>query len=179
MLPGIIGTFQATEAIKLLTGIGEPMIGKLLHYDALSSRFKSFNITQDPKCRLCGENPSINEPMEIKGHCNNENSLPEIEIKELEKIISASKNYNLLDVRTDNEFNEYRINPSIWIPLDELDGRISELSASEPLYVICKSGVRSSRAVSILHSKGLNNATNVSGGIDAWKKEIDTTQPNS
>ena len=95
MLPGIIGTFQATEAIKLLTGIGEPMIGKLLHYDALSSRFKSFNITQDPKCRLCGENPSINEPMEIKGHCNNKDSLPEIEIKELEKIINASKNYNV------------------------------------------------------------------------------------
>ncbi len=179
MLPGIIGTFQATEAIKLLTGVGEPMIGKLLHYDALSSRFKSFNIRQDPECPLCGENPTINEPVEIKNYCNNENPLPQIQIKELEKIINESKAYSLLDVRTDDEVNEYRISPSKWIPLDELDERTSELSPSEPLYVICKSGIRSSKAVSILHSKGLNNAINVSGGIDAWRNEIDTTQPNT
>ena len=174
MLPGIIGTFQATEAIKLLTGIGEPMIGKLLHYDALLSRFKSFNIRPDPECALCGKNPSITEPVEIKYYCDDADSLPSIEIKELAKIINESKAYNLLDVRTENEVNEYRINPSKWIPLDELDERLEELSSSEPLYVICKSGGRSSKAVSMLHSKGWENAVNVSGGIDAWRKEINT-----
>ena len=179
MLPGIIGTFQATEAIKLLTGVGEPMIGKLLHYDALSSRFKSFNIKQDPDCLLCGENPTINEPVEIKNYCDNENSLPQIQIKELEKIINESKPYCLLDVRTQDEINEYRSNPSKWIPLDELDARISEIPSSDPLYVICKSGIRSSKAVSILHSEGLLNAINVSGGIDAWRKEIDMSQHNT
>lgn len=173
MLPGIIGTLQATEAIKLMTGVGELMIGKLLHYDALSSRFKSFNIKQDPGCALCGENPTINEPIEIKGYCNNENPLPQIEIEELRRIIKQTKTYNLLDVRTDEEVNEYRIDPSIWIPLHELDERTSELTSSEPLYVICKSGMRSSKAVSLLLSKGLNNAINVSGGIDAWRKETD------
>ena len=174
MLPGIIGTFQATEAIKLLTGIGEPIIGKLLHYDALLSRFKSFNIRPDPECALCGKNPSITEPVEIKSYCDDENSLPRIEIKELAKIINELKAYNLLDVRTENEVNEYRINPSKWIPLDELDGRLEALSSSEPLYGICKSGARSSKAVSMLHFKGWENAVNVSGGIDAWRKEINT-----
>ena len=173
MLPGIIGTLQATEAIKILAGIGEPMIGKLLHYDALSSRFKSFNIRQDPECALCGENPTINAPEKIKGYCNDEDSFPQIETEELRRIINQSKTYNLLDVRTDEEINEYKIDPSIWIPLNELDERASELVCSEPLYVICKSGMRSFRAVSLLHSKGLNNAINVSGGIDAWRKEND------
>ena len=111
MLPGIIGTLQATEAIKILAGIGEPMIGKLLHYDALSSRFKSFNIRQDPECALCGENPTINAPEKIKGYCNNEDSFPQIETEELRRIINQSKNYNLLDVRTDEEVNEYKIDP--------------------------------------------------------------------
>ena len=108
VLPGIIGTLQATEAIKLLTGIGEPMIGKLLHYDALNSRFKTFNTRKDPECKICGINPTIKDISKIKGY-DEDRDFNEISVNELAHLIKNKKCANLVDVRNPDEVKEFNI----------------------------------------------------------------------
>jgi len=171
VLPGIIGTLQATEAIKLLTGIGEPMIGKLLHYDALNSRFKTFNTRKDPECKICGINPTIKGISKIKGY--DDIDFNEISVNELAHLIKNKKCANLVDVRNPDEVKEFNIEGSQFIPLAELEERISEIDQTSPIFLICKSGNRSAKAAEILKTKGMTKITNVIGGMDDWKNKID------
>lgn len=171
VLPGIIGTLQATEAIKLLTGIGEPMIGKLLHYDALNSRFKTFNTRKDPECKICGINPTIKGISKIKGY--DDIDFNEISVNELAHLIKNKKCANLVDVRNPDEVKEFNIEGSQFIPLAELEERISEIDQTSPIFLICKSGNRSAKAAEILKTKGMTEITNVIGGMDDWKNKID------
>lgn len=171
VLPGIIGTLQATEAIKLLTGIGEPMIGKLLHYDALNSRFKTFNTRKDPECKICGINPTIKGISKIKGY--DDIDFNEISVNELAHLIKNKKCVNLVDVRNPDEVKEFNIEGSQFIPLAELEERISEIDQTSPIFLICKSGNRSAKAAEILKTKGMTEITNVIGGMDDWKNKID------
>ena len=172
VLPGIIGTLQATEAIKLLTGIGEPMIGKLLHYDALNSRFKTFNTRKDPECKICGNNATIRDISKIKGYDENID-FNEISVIELAHLIENKKIVNLVDVRNPDEVKEFSIEGSKFIPLPELEERIAEIDQTGPIFLICKSGKRSAKAAEILKTKGMNEITNVIGGMDEWKNKID------
>ena len=172
VLPGIIGTLQATEAIKLLTGIGEPMIGKLLHYDALNSRFKTFNTKKDPECKICGINPTIKDISKIKGY-DEDIDFDEISVNELANLIKNKKCANLVDVRNPDEVKEFNIEGSQFIPLAELEERISEIDQTSPIFLICKSGNRSAKAAEILKTKGMTEITNVIGGMDDWKNKID------
>ena len=171
VLPGIIGTLQATEAIKLLTGIGEPMIGKLLHYDALNSRFKTFNTRKDPECKICGNHATIRDISKIKGY--DDIDFNEISVNELAHLIKNKKCANLVDVRNPDEVKEFNIEGSQFIPLAELEERISEIDQTSPIFLICKSGNRSAKAAEILKTKGMNEITNVIGGMDEWKNKID------
>ena len=172
VLPGIIGTLQATEAIKLLTGIGEPMFGKLLHYDALNSRFKTFNTRKDPECKICGINPTIKDISKIKGYDENI-EFNEISVNELANLIENKQSVNLVDVRNPDEVEEFNIEGSQFIPLPELEERIVEIDQTSPIFLICKSGNRSAKAAEILKTKGMTEITNVIGGMDDWKNKID------
>ena len=174
MLPGIIGTLQATEAIKVLTGIGDPMIGRFLHYDALKANFKTFNIRKDPDCGICGKNPTIKTISKISGY-DDESEFDEIDVVELAELIKREENLNLIDVRNPDEIEEFHIEKSQFIPLPELEERFSEIDTSKKIFLICKSGMRSTRAAAILKAKGLCNIKNVKGGVDEWKNKFATS----
>lgn len=173
VLPGVIGSLQAMETIKLLLGIGEPPLGKLLCYDALSTSFRSLRLRRDPACRLCGDAPSIhsvsnhetmaNPSCEVPG-----NEIPAIDVTELSARIDAGEDLFIIDVRQPEEEVEGTIPGAILIPLATLPERLSELPVDRELLIHCRSGGRSGRAVQFLHESGFPQAVNVAGGINAW-----------
>ncbi|GAA5494022.1 putative adenylyltransferase/sulfurtransferase MoeZ [Rubritalea halochordaticola] len=180
VLPGIIGSLQAMEAIKLILGIGSPPLGKLVHYDALSTSFRSFNIRKDPQCPLCGDNPTVTDLIDYEGFCGlaPTNTMNEITITELKTKIDSGLDGILLDVRTPEEYAAAKI-PGVThhIPLQELPERYQEIPTDQTIYVHCKLGGRSAKACQFLSSVGINNTTNVKGGIDAYRDLIDPTLP--
>lgn len=180
VLPGIIGSLQAMEAIKLILGIGEPPLGKLVHYDALSTSFRSFNIRRDPQCPLCGENPSITDLIDYDGFCGlpKTNTMNEITVTELKSKVDNGLDGILLDVRTPEEYEAATI-PGVThhIPLQELPVRFGELPSGQHIYIHCKAGGRSARACEFLATVGINQTTNVKGGIDAYRDLIDPSLP--
>ncbi len=178
VLPGIIGSLQAMEALKLLAGIGEPLVGRLLHYDATAARFREFKLRPDAACALCGEAPTITSPTALPGHpppggCGGSASADVHGLREL----LGTPGVTLLDVRQPEERAVCRIEPSIAIPLGELGERFREIPRDGKLFVHCKSGGRSARAVKQLEEAGFANAINVEGGIDAWRAEIEPNLP--
>jgi adenylyltransferase/sulfurtransferase len=175
VLPGVIGTLQATEAIKLLAGIGEPLLGKLMHYDALAATTRVFKLRPDPRCALCGETPSITEPKTIPNYAC---SAARTTVHEVRAALSDD-GVILLDVREHDERAVCKVEPSLVIPLGELMDRLEELPRTGTLYVHCKAGGRSARAVKQLKDAGFGNAIDVLGGIDAWRTEIDPSLPGS
>jgi adenylyltransferase/sulfurtransferase len=182
VLPGIIGTTQAIEAIKLLLGIGEPLIGRLLHFDALKMKFREFNLRRDPECPVCGKNPTITEPIDYEQFCGiapaqSTDTIPTISVHELKQKIDANGALVVLDVREPFEYEIARINGSKLIPLRELPDRMEELRPDGEIAVHCKSGKRSAQAVQLLRRAGFTNVVNVEGGIDAWADEIDPNVP--
>jgi adenylyltransferase/sulfurtransferase len=172
VLPGIIGTIQATEAIKLILGIGEPLVGKLLVFDALKMRFRELTLPKDPQCPMCGARPTITELHETSARCEREMTVNELKVR-----IDAGTAPVILDVREPHEIAMCRIPGSKTIPLGELPQRLIELDAGVELVVLCKSGARSARAVSLLRDAGFANVTNLSGGILRWINEIDPSLP--
>ncbi len=179
VMPGIIGTLQATEAIKLITGMGAPLIGRLLHFEALTMKFRTFNLNRDPQCQACGDNLSITEPIDYNNFCDimmKNNS--EITVNELKTKIDNGDDFILLDVREPFEHAIAQIKGAILIPLGELESRIRELPRDKVIAVHCKTGGRSANAVSLLHGAGYDKAVNVNGGITAWRDEIDPAVPN-
>lgn len=177
VLPGLIGTMQALEAIKLITGIGQPLLGKLLHVDTLSMRFRTLTLRRDPTCPVCGDQPTITEPIDYQGFCGITASasptVPTMTVHELKELREAGDNHFLLDVREPHEQSISRIAGAVLIPLGELEQRTGELPRDKRILVHCKSGGRSARAVSLLREKGFENVWNISGGIIAWAREID------
>ncbi len=182
VMPGIIGTLQATEAIKLITGIGSPLIGRLLHCDALTMKFRTFNLNRDPQCPVCGDHPSIVEPVDYEGFCGLRAApLPaparELTVRELKAKLERGDDFILLDVREPFEQAIARIEGARLIPLGELESRLQELPRDRQIAVHCRTGVRSAKAVGLLEKAGFENTVNVSGGIAAWSEEIDPAVP--
>jgi len=179
VLPGIIGALQANEAIKLILGIGEPLIGRLVHFDALAFRFREIKLRRDPQCAVCGESPTITSLEEITFACdmNPSSALPEIDVHQLKARMEKDKPFVLLDVREPFEIEIARLPGSTVIPLGELSDRIGELDPAAETIVHCKAGGRSAKALRLLLGAGFKDACHVQGGINAWSQEIDPSVP--
>jgi sulfur-carrier protein adenylyltransferase/sulfurtransferase len=184
ILPGAIGTIQATETVKLILGIGEPLIGRLLLYDALGMRFREMKLRKDPGCPVCGENPTVTELIDYQEFCGipqanaQADEVPEITVKGLKEKLDNGGGVSVLDVREPHEYEVANIGARL-IPLDELPERLIELEKDEDetLAVHCKTGSRSARAVKLLKEAGFQNVYNLKGGITAWSEEIDPSVP--
>ena len=182
-----IGSIQTTEAIKLITGIGEPLIGQLMIYDALEMSYRKIKVRKDPKCPLCSEKPSQTELLaDYEAFCGVLSDAAEVAVKdstisvaELKSKIDNKENFLLIDVREPSEFEIVRIPGSVLIPKQGfLDGSaLANLPQDKPIILHCKSGVRSAECLAILKSAGFADATHVSGGVVAWAKQIDTSLP--
>lgn len=187
VLPGIVGSIQANEALKLLLGIGTPLIGTLLRFDALESSFKKFELKRDPDCPLCGKHPTIVEPIDYVQFCglgNEEQALTQVKEMTVHELHARRQTGNgsrpvVLDVRNIEELHIARLDEDIHIPLAELDFRIDELLPykERELVISCRSGIRSARAWHTLKSAGFDRIYNLEGGILAWADHIDTSLP--
>src|SRR5262245_55500656 len=190
VLPGIIGVIQATEAIKLITGIGEPLIGRFLIYDALKMRFRELKLRKDPECPVCGTNPTVTalidyeqfcgvrpEPEPVQAPAGQAVRPWEITPVELKKKLDGGEAPFILDVREPMEYQINRIAGSTLIPLGELPRRYQELPRDRPIVAQCKSGARSARAMEYLKSVGFKDVKNLRGGIIAWIDTVDPSQP--
>ncbi len=179
VLPGIIGMLQAIETLKLILGIGEPLVGRLLHFDALKLKFRELNLRRDPQCPVCGENPTIFSPIDYEQFCGvrDEGEIPEMSPHELKRRMDAGEPFELIDVREPFEYEIARINGAKLIPLGEITERLDEIQREQPIVVHCHSGQRSAQAVRLLQQRGLANIYNLEGGIDAWSDQIDPNVP--
>ncbi len=186
ILPGIIGVMQATEAIKLIMGVGDPLIGRLVHFDALKMKFKEYKLRRDPKCPVCGENPTITAPIDYDQFCGipqaaaaeaEEEPVPVISVQDLKARQDRGDAFVLVDVREKFEHEICRIPGSTLIPLPELPSRMSELDSADEIVLHCKSGVRSAKALKLLKEAGFSKIWNVTGGIEAWADDIDPSMP--
>jgi sulfur-carrier protein adenylyltransferase/sulfurtransferase len=189
VLPGVIGTIQATEAIKLIMGIGEPLIGRFLIYDALRMKFRELKLKKDPDCPVCGTNPTVTELIDYEQFCgvapaatevavstSNSNET-ETDVKELKRKIDAKEDFFLLDVREPNEYQIGKIPGSTLIPLGEVPQRVSEIPRDKEIIVHCKMGGRSAKAAAYLREQGYTNVKNLKGGILDWSDKIDPSVP--
>jgi len=174
VLPGIIGTIQATETIKLLLGIGKPLIARVLMVDGLNMKMQELVLRKDRQCAVCGEMPSVTSLIDYEEFCggHSEETSDEISVEGLNKRMSAGEKVVLLDVRQPFEYEIANLGGHL-IPLAELEGRLKELDSAKEIVVYCHTGVRSARAVSILRQSGFSKARNLVGGIDAWSRKID------
>ena len=182
-----IGSIQTTEAIKLITGIGEPLIGQLMIYDALEMSYRKIKVRKDPKCPLCSDKPTQTELLpDYEAFCGVLSDAAEVAVKdstisvtELKSKIDKKENFLLIDVREPSEYEIVKIPGSLLIPKQGfLDGSaLAGLPQDKPIILHCKSGVRSAECLAILKSAGFADATHVSGGVVAWAKQIDTSLP--
>jgi sulfur-carrier protein adenylyltransferase/sulfurtransferase len=179
VLPGIIGMLQAIEAIKLIIGIGDLLIGRLLHFDALKMQFRELNLRRDAHCPVCGTDPIIFAPIDYDQFCGTREAgtVPAISVQELKRKMDASEAFELIDVREPFEFEMARIDGAKLIPLGEIGERADELQHEHPIVVHCHSGRRSAQAVRLLTQRGFTNVYNLEGGIDAWSDLIDPSVP--
>ncbi|KXK14779.1 MAG: UBA/THIF-type NAD/FAD binding protein [Chloroflexi bacterium OLB14] len=186
VLPGTIGTLQATEALKILLGIGEPLIGKLLLYNALDMSFDFVKLKKNPNCRVCGANADIKELIDYEKFCGvpshdhedaATDSVLDISALDLKQRLTLDPKLILLDVREPHELAISAIPNAINIPLGQLASRLAELNTADDMVVFCKSGTRSMRAIELLSSAGFKKIKNLKGGINAWAKEVDSNLP--
>jgi adenylyltransferase/sulfurtransferase len=183
VLPGVIGTIQATEAIKLLTGIGEPLIGRLMLYDALSMRFREMKLRRNPECPVCGEHPTIHELIDYDTFCGitpqvlhgaDVGADYEITPLELVELLQATERPYLLDVRNPYEVEIASIpGTDKLIPVHELMNRVNELDTARDMVIYCRSGARSANAVDMLKSAGFRKVKNLVGGVLRWSDDVD------
>lgn len=186
VLPGIIGVMQALEAIKLIIGIGDPLIGRLVSFDALKLRFKEFKIRKDPNCPICGDHPTVHELIDYDQFCGipqadaeaaKEMDVPTITAIDLKQKFDRHDKFVLVDVREPFEYEITHIPGSKLIPLGELPARLSELDSADDIVLQCKSGGRSAKALRILQEAGFRKLSNLEGGITAWSDDVDPTVP--
>ncbi|MFN7984857.1 MAG: molybdopterin-synthase adenylyltransferase MoeB [Vicinamibacterales bacterium] len=194
VLPGVIGVIQATEAIKLLTGIGEPLVGRFLIYDALRMRFRELKLRKDPDCPVCGTNPTVTKLIDYEEFCGLRPSVEteaaaavasagatvnatEITAVELKQRLDRGDKLVIVDVREPNEYQINRIPGSQLIPLGEIPRRYAELDPEEEIVVQCKAGGRSAKAADYLRTVGFKRVLNLKGGILDWVDKVDPSQP--
>jgi adenylyltransferase/sulfurtransferase len=181
VLPGVIGTIQATEAIKILTGIGETLAGRLMLYDALTMRFRELRLRRNPACPVCGDQPSITGLIDYQHFCGivpePAAASDEITPPEVAAWLARDDRPFLLDVREANEWEIGRIAGAVRISVNELVNRLNELDSAVEMVVYCRSGVRSGRAVDLLRQAGFRKVQNMAGGILRWSAEVDPSIP--
>ncbi|OGO22864.1 MAG: molybdenum cofactor biosynthesis protein MoeB [Chloroflexi bacterium RBG_16_51_16] len=185
VLPGTIGTLQATEALKVLLGIGQPLVGRLLLYNALDLSFDFVKLKKNPNCRVCGPNADVKELIDYEAFCGvprharDEGSAGvnwDITAPELAERLK-SNHIRLIDVREPHELEISRIPGADLIPLGQLASRLSELDSAQEMVLFCKSGSRSTRGLELLISAGFRKVQNLKGGINAWAREVDHNLP--
>jgi adenylyltransferase/sulfurtransferase len=186
VLPGTIGSIQASEALKLILGIGNSLIGRLLLYNALDMSFDFVSLRKNPKCRICGPNADIKELSDYEAFCGvpgrdqqNGSAGPGLDISapELARRLTGPNPPLLLDVREPHELAISALSDAVNIPLGVLAARLSELDSTREMVILCKSGTRSARALELLASAGFKRLQNLQGGINAWAKEVDHNLP--
>jgi len=185
VLPGIVGTIQATEILKLALGRGNSLIGRLLLFNALDMKFRELKLRRDPQCPLCGDNPSIKELIDYEQFCGipsepeaSSANPDEVSVQDMKKALEDSKlAIRVIDVREPDEYEIAHVRGVPLFPLSSLQQRFTELDPNQSLYVHCKSGVRSMKAVTFLKQQGFKYAKSVKGGISAWSDEIDHSVP--
>jgi adenylyltransferase/sulfurtransferase len=189
ILPGVVGCIQATEAIKLILGIGNTLTGRLMRYSAMDMSFKEYKLRRDTTCPVCGDNPTVTELIDYQQFCgmrgeesdtivrDEDNQIPEITVGELkQKLDSDGEAFELIDVREPHEHQICNLDEARLVPLNEVPQKLAEFDSSKQYIVHCKMGGRSAQAVELMRQAGLD-ATNVKGGITAWAKEIDPDMP--
>jgi sulfur-carrier protein adenylyltransferase/sulfurtransferase len=188
VLPGVIGVIQATEALKLIAGIGEPLVGRFLIYDALRMRFRELKLKKDPDCPVCGTHPTVTKLIDYEEFCGVHPaaaetavtagaSATEITSTELKARLDRGDKLTIVDVREPNEYQINRIAGSVLIPLGEIPRRYAELNKDDELIMQCKSGARSGKAADFLRSVGFTKVLNLKGGILDWIDKVDPSQP--
>ena len=193
ILPGIIGTLQAAEAVKLIIEKGNPLIGRLLFLDVLEMQPREMKLRKDPNCPICGENATIKELIDYEEFCgigrgelgqeettqreDSEEDVLEINIDQFKEIRDNGNNVVVLDVREYHEYDICNIEGSVLIPLGEIADRIDELNEDDEIIVHCHHGGRSMKATQFLKDKGFKNVKNLAGGIDAWAEKYDPDMP--
>ena len=186
VLPGIIGLVQATEALKLIVGEGEPLVGRLMLFDALKMKFREFKLRRDPECPVCGEHPTIFHPIDYERFCGaqtagdafeSDGAVPSLSVQELKRKMDAREPLTLVDVREPWEYDIAQITGSRLIPLGELEERLTELPREGILVIQCHSGGRSEQGTRLLQQAGFANVYNLEGGIEAWSRDVDPTVP--
>ena len=185
ILPGLVGVMQATEAIKLILGKGEPLIGRLLLVDALGMKFRELKLRKNPECPACGTHPTVTELIDYQQFCGIRgeetpvtatSSIPEIQPEELKRRLDAKEDVFVLDVREPHEYQICNLGGYL-IPLGDLPKRVNELDSSREIVAHCRSGVRSAKAVDFLRQAGFKKVRNLAGGILAWADKVDPTMP--
>ena len=183
ILPGLVGVMQATEAVKLILGRGEPLVGRLLLVDALGMRFRELKLRKDPSCPACGERPTLTKLADYEAFCGvrgeqspASSGVPEVTAEQLKRELDAGEDLFVLDVREPHEHQICNLGGHL-IPLGELPRRAHELDSSREIVAYCHVGVRSARAVAFLHGAGFRKVRNLAGGIRAWADRIDRTMP--
>ncbi|MGD0130643.1 MAG: molybdopterin-synthase adenylyltransferase MoeB [Bryobacteraceae bacterium] len=184
ILPGTVGLIQATETVKLILGIGEPLIGRLVLYDALAMRFRELKLRRNPECPVCGDHPTITKLIDYQEFCGIPNQTHEekpmegdIEPTEVKAKIDQGDRFVLIDVREPHEYQICNIPQAKLIPLGDLPKRVNELDSADEIVAHCKSGMRSAKAVDFLKQAGFKKVRNMKGGILAWSDKVDPTVP--
>jgi len=176
VLPGVLGTIQATEAIKLITGVGEPLIGRLLTYDALDMRFDEFKFARRDDCAVCGMHPTITQPLDAPELCSIETleAMRRLSVRQLHALLGDST-FVLVDVREPHEYQAGRLPNALNIPIAQLARRLSELPPSRTPVFLCRSGARSLTACAIASRAGIQTPAHLEGGLLAWASEVDAS----
>jgi len=190
ILPGTIGLIQATETVKLILGIGEPLVGRLLLYDALGMRFRELKLRKNPECPICGDRRTITKLIDYHQFCGVPQHVPqeapkqeskvtegEIEVTEVKEKLDRGDKFVLIDVREPHEHQICNIPAAKLIPLGEVGKRLAELDPEADIVIHCKSGMRSARACGILKAAGFKHVRNMKGGILAWSDQVDRSVP--
>jgi len=172
VLPGIVGTLQAAEAIKLIAGIGEPLIGRMLLFDALSMRFRTMRIPKNPDCKVCGANPQIRELIDYDEYCTPVNNM-EITAGELAQRLERNEPVFLLDVREPMEWSIGHLQNATHVPMRQVPSQLGALPKDKEIVVYCRSGARSANVQQYLLANGFSKVKNLSGGLKAWARDVD------
>jgi len=177
-LPGVIGSIQAMEAIKLLLGVGEPLVGRLLMFDALGMSFRELALQRDPSCPLCGDAPTVTQLIDYDAYCGlTQEAAPvgvEVTPAVLQQELAAGRRVTLVDVREQQEWDLVRMDGAVLMPLGRLPGLANTLDPSAEIVTYCHHGSRSLQAATFLRSLGLTRVRSLAGGIDAWAREVET-----
>jgi len=184
-LPGVVGTLQATETIKIILGKGDTLAGRLLLFDAMKMKFRELKLQKNPDCAICGREPSIKSMIDYNAFCGvgrggileTVGDESEITATELRQLVDEGEHVNLIDVREPHEYEICNIKGSRLIPVSQIPDHVNEFNLTDEYVFHCHTGVRSAWAVNFLRQLGFKKVKNLKGGIDAWAAEVDSSIP--